>query len=84
VAAAYGAASLTVVLTGMGEDGFRGCRQLYELGGLVIVQDEQSSVVWGMPGHVARAGLADKILPLDSMGAEIARRVWEKRSRAAD
>ena len=84
VAAAYGASSLAVVLTGMGDDGLRGCRQLHELGGRVMVQDEQSSVVWGMPGHVARAGLADKILPLDNIGAEISRRVWEKRSRPAD
>ena len=81
VAEAYGAASLTVVLTGMGNDGVRGCRQLHELGGQIIVQDEQTSVVWGMPGHVAREGLADKVLPLDEIGAEITRRVWEKRSR---
>jgi two-component system chemotaxis response regulator CheB len=82
VAETYGAASLTVVLTGMGNDGLRGCRALYELGGRIIVQDEQSSVVWGMPGHVAREGLADGILPLDDIGPEISRRVWEKRSRA--
>jgi two-component system chemotaxis response regulator CheB len=75
VAAVYGAASLTVVLTGMGDDGLRGCRQLHELGGHILVQDEQSSVVWGMPGQVARAGLADEILPLDSLGAAISRRV---------
>jgi two-component system chemotaxis response regulator CheB len=75
VAAVYGPSSLTVVLTGMGDDGLRGCRQLRELGGLVLVQDEQSSVVWGMPGHVARAGLADDILPLDHLGAAISRRV---------
>jgi two-component system chemotaxis response regulator CheB len=80
VAENYGAASLTVILTGMGNDGMRGCRQLRELGGRIIVQDEPSSVVWGMPGHVARAGLADKILPLDELGAEIKRIVWENRS----
>jgi two-component system chemotaxis response regulator CheB len=81
VAANYGAGSLTVILTGMGNDGLRGCRQIHQLGGRIIVQDEPSSVVWGMPGHVARAGLADKILPLDELGAEIKRGVWEKRSR---
>jgi two-component system chemotaxis response regulator CheB len=84
VAAVYGAASLTVVLTGMGNDGVRGCRQLHELGGHILVQDEQSSVVWGMPGHVARAGLADEILPLDSLGAAISRRVRVRTNRPAD
>ncbi len=84
VAETYGAASLTVVLTGMGNDGTRGCRQLFELGGRIIVQDEQSSVVWGMPGHVAGQGLADKVLPLGQIGAEITRRVWAKRSRVVN
>jgi two-component system chemotaxis response regulator CheB len=79
VAKVYGAGSLSVVLTGMGNDGLAGCRRLHELGGRIVVQDEQTSVVWGMPGHVARAGLADKILPLDRLGAEIARRVSEQR-----
>jgi two-component system chemotaxis response regulator CheB len=84
VAEAYGAAALAVVLTGMGDDGLRGCRQLHELGGPILVQDEPSSVVWGMPGNVARAGLADKILPLESLGAEITRRVCARRNRPAD
>lgn len=84
VAETYGAATLTVILTGMGNDGTRGCRQLHDLGGRIIVQDEQSSVVWGMPGHVAQAGLADKILPLNDLGAEIKRGVWQKRSPIQD
>lgn len=71
VANAYGARALAVVLTGMGQDGLRGCEALRAAGARVYVQDEASSVVWGMPGFVARSGLADKILPLDQIGAEI-------------
>ncbi len=71
----YGPRTLAVVLTGMGEDGLRGCEAIREAGGQVIVQDEASSVVWGMPGRVAMAGLADEVLPLDEMAAEIVRRV---------
>lgn len=75
VAQAYGSESLAVVLTGMGEDGLDGCRAVKEAGGQVLVQDEDSSVVWGMPGAVSKAGLADAVLPLDRLAAEIVRRV---------
>ena len=75
VAAVYGANALGVILTGMGQDGLKGCEALCAAGSSVIVQDEASSVVWGMPGFVARAGLAEKILPLDQIGGEIIRRV---------
>jgi len=75
VAKTYGPAALAVVLTGMGFDGLRGSACIREAGGSVIVQDEASSVVWGMPGAVSRAGLADKVLPLDKMADEINRRV---------
>ena len=81
VSRTYGAGSLAVVLTGMGDDGARGCQTIYQSGGRVIVQDERSSVVWGMPGAVVRAGAADKILPLDVIGREISHRVWDKRSK---
>ncbi len=74
VAAVYGPNSLGVILTGMGQDGLKGCEALCAAGASVIVQDEASSVVWGMPGFVARAGLAEKILPLDQIGGEIVRR----------
>jgi two-component system chemotaxis response regulator CheB len=74
VAAVYGANSLGVILTGMGQDGLKGCEALCAAGASVIIQDEASSVVWGMPGFVARAGLAEKILPLDQIGSEIIRR----------
>jgi two-component system chemotaxis response regulator CheB len=79
VAQAFGANSLTVILTGMGQDGLRGCEALREAGGQILAQDEATSVVWGMPGHVARAGLADRVLPLSLLGDEILRRVHQKR-----
>jgi two-component system chemotaxis response regulator CheB len=75
VAKAFGTNSLGVILTGMGQDGLKGCEALCAAGAPVIVQDEASSVVWGMPGFVARAGLAEKILPLNQIAGEINRRV---------
>jgi two-component system chemotaxis response regulator CheB len=75
VAHTFGADSLTVILTGMGQDGLRGCEAVRAAGGQVLAQDEASSVVWGMPGHVARAGLADRVLPLADLADEIVRRV---------
>lgn len=68
-----GSGVLAVILTGMGCDGLRGCRAVREQGGCVVVQDQASSTVWGMPGAVAAAGLADKILPLQAMAAEVVR-----------
>jgi two-component system chemotaxis response regulator CheB len=73
VAQVYGGRALAVILTGMGQDGLKGCEALRGLGARIYVQDEASSVVWGMPGFVVRGGLADKILPLDQIGAEIVR-----------
>jgi two-component system chemotaxis response regulator CheB len=73
--ASYGTGVLAVILTGMGQDGLRGCEAVVEAGGRVLVQDEASSVVWGMPGYVAKAGLADHTLPLDQLTVEITRRV---------
>jgi two-component system chemotaxis response regulator CheB len=69
----YGPGVLAVVLTGMGQDGLRGCESVRAAGGQVLVQDEASSVVWSMPGAVAQAGLADQILPLKHLGPEIIR-----------
>ncbi len=71
VAEAYGPKVLAAVLTGMGADGLTGCSRIRKAGGRVFVQDEASSVVWGMPGAVAKAGLANKVLPLNDMAAEI-------------
>lgn len=62
-----------VVLTGMGTDGVQGCRAICASGGQVIVQDPETSAVWGMPGAVAEAGLAHRILPLHTMAAELVR-----------
>lgn len=67
----FGANVLSVVLTGMGQDGMRGSRIVREAGGRVLVQDEATSVVWGMPGSVANAGYADKIVPLQRIAEEI-------------
>ena len=71
----WGAGTLAVVLTGMGRDGLAGSRAVVEAGGSVLAQDEFSSVVWGMPGEVVRAGLADAVLPLSQVGVEIALRL---------
>jgi two-component system chemotaxis response regulator CheB len=75
VAKAFGGNSLTVILTGMGQDGLRGCEAVREAGGQILAQDEATSVVWGMPGYVARAGLADRVLPLSLLADEIIRRI---------
>jgi two-component system chemotaxis response regulator CheB len=75
VSKVYGRHALAVVLTGMGQDGLRGCEAIREAGGQILVQDEASSVVWGMPGSVVRAGLADDVLPLEGFVTEIERRV---------
>jgi two-component system chemotaxis response regulator CheB len=83
IAHTHGAGALAVVLTGMGHDGLRGCGAIRDAGGDVIVQDEQSSVVWGMPGFVARAGLASQVLALDQLASELRRRVGPGAPRAA-
>jgi two-component system chemotaxis response regulator CheB len=75
VAASHGAGALAVVMTGMGQDGLRGAEVLRDAGADVIAQDEASSVVWGMPGYVARAGLASEVVPLDGIAPAIERRV---------
>ncbi len=68
-ASIYGGRVLGVVLTGMGSDGAAGSGRVVEAGGRVIVQDEASSVVWGMPGSVAQAGYAEAIKPLPELGS---------------
>ena len=64
-------AAIAVVLTGMGQDGLQGVRMLKARGAFVIAQDEESSVVWGMPGTVVNAGLADRVIPLGQISGEI-------------
>ncbi|HEV8526573.1 MAG TPA: chemotaxis-specific protein-glutamate methyltransferase CheB [Actinomycetes bacterium] len=70
-ASVFGARVLACVLTGMGQDGLRGCERLRAGGAEIVVQDEPTSVVWGMPGAIATAGLADRILPLPAIAADL-------------
>jgi len=62
---------LAVMLTGMGQNGLEGTRCIVEGGGVALAQDEATSVVWGMPGAIARAGLCQAVLPLAELGARI-------------
>lgn len=71
-AALWGGRAVAVVLTGMGADGREGVRPLRAAGARVLVQDQETSVVWGMPGAVAEAGLADEVLPLDDLAPRLA------------
>jgi two-component system chemotaxis response regulator CheB len=71
--AVYGARLLTIMLTGMGHDGLNGARAVVDAGGTLIAQDEATSVVWGMPGSVATAGLCSAVLPVDEIGSYIAK-----------
>jgi len=73
VAAVYGARALAVVLTGMGFDGSGAAPALHAAGARILVQDEDTSVVWGMPGAIARAGLADDVLSLADIGPALVR-----------
>lgn len=75
LAETYGGSVLGVVMTGMGKDGYVGAEELVAAGSTMVVQDEASSVVWGMPGYVARANLADSVIPLEQIGTDITRRV---------
>lgn len=69
----YGNAVLSVILTGMGQDGLKGARVLTEAGGALIAQDEATSVVWGMPGAVAGAGICNAVLPLADIATTVER-----------
>ena len=75
VAEVYRANALAVVMTGMGNDGLKGCEAIRRAGGQILAQDESSSVVWGMPGFVAKAGLADGQIALPQLAGEILTRV---------
>lgn len=81
VSSTYGSACLPVIMTGMGRDGLLGVEPLSDAGAHIIVQDEASSVVWGMPGYVARAGLADDIVALNDMAKAILSRLTKSPSR---
>jgi len=79
-AAAWGGAALALVLTGMGSDGARGGAEIVAHGGSVIAQDETTSVVWGMPGAAAHAGICSAVLPLDQIAPKIMRLFSGERS----
>jgi two-component system chemotaxis response regulator CheB len=82
VASLYGASAYAVVLTGMGQDGRGGAKVLRDGGAEILAQDEASSVVWGMPGAVVGAGLADEVLPLDRIAPFLINRIKSGRSAA--
>jgi two-component system chemotaxis response regulator CheB len=82
-ASLYGSGVLATVLTGMGQDGLAGARAVHAAHGRVLVQDEASSVVWGMPGAIARAGLAHAVLPLAQIPGEIVARTHGRVDRKA-
>jgi two-component system chemotaxis response regulator CheB len=69
----YGGSTLAVMLTGMGSDGLEGARAIVQAGGTLLAQDEATSVVWGMPGAVARDRLAQAVLPLSEIACTISR-----------
>ncbi len=71
VSKVFGSRVLATILTGMGADGMKGGKVVTEGGGTVIAQDEKTSVVWGMPGAVATAGLCSAVLPIDKLGPHI-------------
>jgi two-component system chemotaxis response regulator CheB len=71
VAKAFGSASAHVILTGMGQDGMPGLRQAHAAGARVVAQDEATSIVFGMPGAAVEAGIADRVLPLGGIAAEL-------------
>ena len=73
--AVHGARSLAVVLTGMGQDGLVGCQAVHSAGGRLMVQDEATSTVWGMPGAVVGAGLPCETVPLDQLATRIVQAV---------
>jgi two-component system, chemotaxis family, protein-glutamate methylesterase/glutaminase len=75
----YGKRILVVILTGMGQDGTKGSEVVVTAGGAVVAQDEASSVVWGMPGAVAKTGLCSAVLPLDDIGNYVRKAVMEAR-----
>lgn len=81
MAQVWGGNVLAVVMTGMGADGTAGTRHVIDAGGAAIAQDEPTSVVWGMPGSVARNGLVDSVLPLERLGREVVARVRQSRLR---
>ena len=84
VAEAYGPKVLALVLTGMGCDGLQGCQKIYEAGGQIMAQDQESSVVWGMPGFVAKEGLANVVASVPQLAEEVSNRLMIATHRRID
>lgn len=79
----YGNGTLAVMLTGMGSDGLEGSRKIRALGGTLLAQNQETSAVWGMPGAVVHAGLAQRVLPLAGIASEIIRLCTSRNQREA-
>jgi two-component system chemotaxis response regulator CheB len=79
IGTAYGKGIFAMILTGMGQDGRRACETLRATGAEIVAQDEATSVVWGMPGAVTNAGLADAVLPLEELAPHLVSRVTARR-----
>jgi two-component system chemotaxis response regulator CheB len=71
IALNVGPNAIGVLLTGMGNDGAQGLKEMHETGSCTIIQDEKTSVVWGMPGEAFKIGAVDIVEPIDSMAARI-------------
>ncbi|WP_273457327.1 protein-glutamate methylesterase/protein-glutamine glutaminase [Nevskia ramosa] len=82
VAQHAGANAVGAILTGMGDDGARGLLEMRKVGASTVVQDEASSVVWGMPGAAFKLGAADRVLPLDAIATELLRQCSTDRRAA--
>lgn len=79
LATTFGPRSLGIILTGMGQDGVAGCQAIHHAGGQVWIEDQSTATVWGMPGAVCRAGVANRLLPLHRFAAELYDRVHARR-----
>jgi two-component system chemotaxis response regulator CheB len=75
----FGKNTIGVILSGMGKDGLEGCRKIKEWQGAVIVQNEETSAIWGMPKMVYMANLADKVLPLSQIAEALSREIKSRR-----
>jgi two-component system chemotaxis response regulator CheB len=83
MAASVGRAAIAALLTGMGDDGARGLLELQQGGARTLVQDEESSVVWGMPGAAWKLGAASEKIPLEHMAARLLAMAHQPVPRAA-
>ncbi|MGE3770096.1 MAG: chemotaxis response regulator protein-glutamate methylesterase [Bdellovibrionales bacterium] len=77
LAAIYGKRVVVAILTGMGNDGMKGAQSIADAGGTIVAQDEATSIVWGMPAAVAKAGLADAIMSLNTIGPWLREQVMQ-------